>query len=184
MVGKQTTKDLAKALIPGRLYFILVVLAIFAAIGATLLAYACERIGAPGWLSKEMNALGSTFRVMPIWFLIGGSLSQLATRLDRAITEGMKWWNDREPFHKRMESWLIVFLGVCLAIESWFIAFFGVGMAIVKTGLRNEKEPPGTDTYYSLALDEADANSYPLYNDPRWRNSQHSAHIPGNGLSA
>src|SRR5512140_2512270 len=95
MVGKRTMKDLARALVPSRIYFVLVFLAIFAAIGAAVLAWLCERFGAPAWITKEATTMAYTFRVMPVWFLVGGSLSQVAARIDRAITEGRRWWNDR-----------------------------------------------------------------------------------------
>lgn len=99
--GRQTIRELLLATIPARLYFVMAVLAIFVAIGMTLVAATGHYLAdnyTTGLAFKIANRLAieasnyaATFRAMPLWFFIGGSLAQFATRLNTAIDHFIEW---------------------------------------------------------------------------------------------
>lgn len=89
--GKRTVKEVATAAIPARLYFVMAILALIVAVAAQMIAMALHRIHAPAWLATEAQTYATIFRAMPLWFLIGGALSQVAARLNTAIDHIREW---------------------------------------------------------------------------------------------
>ena len=95
MIGKRTARDLTRSLIPTRLYLILAGIAVVVAVSMWILAILSRGV-VPDWLADEFYRYAQTFRAMPPWFLIGGSLTQFAGRLNVAVDDAIVWLRDRK----------------------------------------------------------------------------------------
>jgi hypothetical protein len=100
--GRQTRRELLLALIPARIYFMCALFAVFAAVGMTLGAHLTHLVadtffgvGIPykvaNRLANEASNYAATFRAMPLWFFIGGALTQVATRFNTAVDHFIAW---------------------------------------------------------------------------------------------
>jgi hypothetical protein len=108
MIGKRTAIEILQAAIPTRLYLLLALLAVIAAVGMTVLAHLLHGI-APDWAEQEAIRYAQIFRAMPLWFLIGGALTGVASRINKAIDDTRAWWGSRHasppPDPTRFEPW-------------------------------------------------------------------------------
>ena len=90
MPGKRTLMEVAKSAIPSRMSLIFVGLAFVAAVGVKVIAYAATKAGLAAVAAKATQ-YGATFEAMPLWVLIGTSMSQVATRLVQAWDDTKSW---------------------------------------------------------------------------------------------
>lgn len=105
MIGKRTLTGIAAAAIPSRFTIVLAILAIAAAISlhvaAGVAALIDTRVGA------KAHQFASTIEAMPLWVFIGGSMSQVASRLTIAWDDGKAWLKrERVKRQIRREEWL------------------------------------------------------------------------------
>jgi hypothetical protein len=84
--GKRTIRALAVAAVPTRVYFVMAGIGVFTALMMQAAAMVSARYAAE-WISAEMATYAAMFRALPIWFLVSGSLHQVATRLNQAIDD-------------------------------------------------------------------------------------------------
>ena len=89
--GRRTLKELAWAAVPSRMSLVFVGLAICAVIFTKTVAYAAAKVGLAAVAAKAAQ-YGATFEAMPLWVLIGTSMSQVATRVVQAIDDTKSWW--------------------------------------------------------------------------------------------
>jgi ABC-type dipeptide/oligopeptide/nickel transport system permease component len=108
MIGKRTAIEILRSAIPTRLYLLLALLAVIAAVGMNVMAY-MSRSFAPEWVVRELTQYAAIFRAMPLWFLIGGALTGVASRINKAIDDARAWWGSRHasppPDPTRFEPW-------------------------------------------------------------------------------
>ena len=88
--GKRTARDLAVAAIPARLIVVMALFALCAAVAISLAAKALALVGLM-WLSAKATQYTATFEAMPLWVLIGGSMSQVAARVCTAWDDVRAW---------------------------------------------------------------------------------------------
>lgn len=84
-------KDLCYAAIPTRVYYVLCILALLVASATSIGAIVVNDLGYLK-LGGMMEHQAKSFWLMPLWFLIGGSLQGVAFRIDAKIEN----WRKRE----------------------------------------------------------------------------------------
>lgn len=89
--GRRTLRELAIAAVPSRMSLIFVGLAFCAVVATKGVALIATKVGLAAVAAKAMQ-YGATFEAMPLWVLIGTSMSQVATRLVQALDDTKSWW--------------------------------------------------------------------------------------------
>ena len=89
-IGQRTTRDLIISAVPARLIVVMALFALCAAVAISVAAKVLSMIGLT-WLGTKAAQYAATFEAMPLWVLIGGSMSQVAARVCVAWDDLAKW---------------------------------------------------------------------------------------------
>lgn len=93
MIGRRTISGLAASLIPSRLTMLVAALALLAAITLHVLASFAIRANVTG--AAKALQIASTLEAMPVWLILGGVMTQFASRLLTAWDDARAWREQR-----------------------------------------------------------------------------------------